>query len=104
MAYKIPFNKPFIVGKELYYIAQSVLQGQISGEGPYTKKAQELMKEIIGAQEVMLTTSCTAALDLAAILLDVKQDDEIILPSFTFSSTANAFLLRGARLVFVDCR
>jgi len=102
--YRIPFNKPFIVGKELYYIAQSVLQLKTSGDGLYTKKAQELMKRTFGGQEIMLTTSCTTALDLAAILADVKDGDEIILPSFTFSSTANAFLLRGARPVFVDCR
>jgi dTDP-4-amino-4,6-dideoxygalactose transaminase len=102
--YRIPFNKPFIVGKELYYISQSVLQCQTSGDGLYTKKAQELMKSTFDALEILLTTSCTAALDLAAILSDVKDGDEIILPSFTFSSTANAFLLRGARPVFVDCR
>ena len=104
MAYRIPFNKPFIVGKELYYISQSVLQCQTSGDGSYTKKAQELMKATFAAREILLTTSCTAALDLAAILADAKDGDEIILPSFTFSSTANAFLLRGARPVFVDCR
>ena len=104
MTYRIPFNKPFIVGKELYYISQSVLQCQTSGDGVYTKKSQELMKRIFGAREILLTTSCTTALDLAAILADVKEGDEIILPSFTFASTANAFLLRGARPVFVDCR
>src|SRR5258706_3137433 len=104
MSYRIPFNKPFIVGKELYYISQSVLQCQTSGDGLYTQKAQELMKATFSAREILLTTSCTSALDLAAILSDVKEGDEIILPSFTFSSTANAFLLRGARPVFVDCR
>ena len=104
MTFRIPFNKPFIVGKELYYIAQSVLQLKTSGDGLYTKQAQDLMKRTFAAREIMLTTSCTSALDLAAILADVKDGDEIILPSFTFSSTANAFLLRGARLVFVDCR
>lgn len=104
MAYRIPFNKPFIVGKELYYISQSVLQCQTSGDGLYTKKAQELMKAAFGARDILLTTSCTTALDLAAILADVKEGDEIILPSFTFSSTANAFILRGARPVFVDSR
>jgi dTDP-4-amino-4,6-dideoxygalactose transaminase len=98
VGYRIPFNKPFIVGKELYYISQSVLQCQTSGDGVYTKKAQELMRETFGAHEIMLTTSCTAALDLAAILADVKDGDEIILPSFTFSSAASA------RPVFVDCR
>jgi len=102
--FRIPFNKPFIVGKELYYIAQSVLQLKTSGDGTYTKKAQSLMKEAFAACEILLTTSCTAALDLAAILADIKEADEVILPSFTFSSTANAFLLRGARPVFVDCR
>lgn len=104
VTYRIPFNKPFIVGKELYYISQSVLQCQTSGDGLYTKKAQELMKATFGACEVLLTTSCTAALDLAAILAEVKEGDEFIVPSFTFSSTANAFLLRGARPIFVDCR
>ena len=104
MPYRIPFNKPFIVGKELYYISQSVLQCQTSGDGLYTKKAQELMKRNFGACDILLTTSCTTALDLAAILADLKEGDEVILPSFTFSSTANAFLLRGARPVFVDCR
>src|SRR4029079_14395577 len=104
MTYRIPFNKPFIVGKEMYYISQSVLQCQTSGDGIYTKKAQELRNSSFGAWEILLTTSCTAALDLAAILAEVKDGDEIILPSFTFSSTANAFLLRGARPVFVDCR
>lgn len=104
MSYRIPFNKPFIVGKELYYISQSVLQCQTSGDGLYTKKAQQLMKSTFGACEILLTTSCTAALDLAAILAEVKAGDEFILPSYTFSSTANAFLLRGARPVFIDCR
>ena len=104
MNYRIPFNKPFIVGKELYYIAQSVLQLKTSGDGLYTKEAQDLMKGTFGAREILLTTSCTAALDLAAILADVKDGDEIILPSFTFSSTANAFVLRGARPVFIDYR
>ena len=104
VSFRIPFNKPFIVGKELYYIAQSVLQLKTSGDGLYTKKGQDLMKRTFGAQEIMLTTSCTTALDLAAILADVKDGDEIILPSYTFASTANAFLLRGARPVFVDCR
>jgi dTDP-4-amino-4,6-dideoxygalactose transaminase len=102
--YRIPFNKPFIVGKELYYIAQSVLQLKTSGDGLYTNKAQEFMEHAFGAHDILLTTSCTAALDLAAILADIKEGDEVILPSFTFSSTANAFLLRGARPVFVDCR
>ena len=104
MPYRIPFNKPFIVGKELYYVAQSVLQEQISGDGPYTRKAQQLLQDVFGVHRILLTTSCTAALELAAILSNLKEGDEVILPSFTFSSTANAFLLCRARLVFVDCR
>jgi dTDP-4-amino-4,6-dideoxygalactose transaminase len=99
---KIPFNKPFIVGKELYYIAQSVLSGQISGNGLFTKKCQTLMEERFGAKKILLTTSCTAALEMAAILSNVGPGDQVILPSFTFVSTANAFYLRGAKLTFVD--
>lgn len=104
MSYRIPFNKPFIVGKELYYVAQSVIGGHTSGDGPFTKKCQALMEERFNAGKVLLTHSCTAALEMAAILCDVKEGDEVILPSFTFVSTANAFYLRGARLVFVDIR
>ena len=104
MNYSIPFNKPFIVGKELYYIAQSVLSGKIAGDGIFTKKCHTLMEEKFGAKKVLLTHSCTAALEMAAILCDVSVGDEVILPSFTFVSTANAFYLRGARLVFVDIR
>ncbi len=104
MSYLIPFNKPFIIGKELYYIAQSVLKGQISGDGPYTKLCQQLLENTFAAQRVLLTTSCTSALEMAAILCDIQPGDEIILPSYTFVSTANAFFLRGAKLVFVDIR
>jgi len=102
MQYKIPFNKPFIVGKELYYIAQSVLKGHIAGDGDFTKKCNALMEKKFGAKKVLMTTSCTAALEMAAILSEVGSNDEVILPSFTFVSTANAFFLRGAKLVFVD--
>jgi dTDP-4-amino-4,6-dideoxygalactose transaminase len=101
---KIPFNKPFIVGKELYYIAQSVLQGQIAGDGSFTKKCHALMEESFGAKKVLLTPSCSAALEMAAILFNIGPEDEVILPSFTFVSTANAFYLRGARLIFTDIR
>jgi len=104
MAYRIPFNKPFIVGKELYYIAQSVLSGKIAGDGLFTKKCHALLEEKFGARKILLTHSCTAALEMAALLCDVREGDEVILPSFTFVSTANAFYLRGARLVFVDIR
>jgi dTDP-4-amino-4,6-dideoxygalactose transaminase len=104
MDYRIPFNKPFIVGDELTYIEMAVSHGHISGDGPFTKKCQELLEKNTGAQKVLLTHSCTAALEMAAILLDIEPGDEVILPSFTFVSTANAFYLRGARLVFVDIR
>lgn len=102
MKYRIPFNKPFLSGKELYYIAQSVLSGHTAGDGQFTKKCQLLMEERFGARSILLTHSCTAALEMAAILCEVGTGDEVILPSFTFVSTANAFYLRGARLVFVD--
>lgn len=104
MKYHIPFNKPFIAGKELYYIAQSVLSGHIAGDGLFTKKCQALMEERFEAKKILLTHSCTAALEMAAILYEVGPGDEVILPSFTFVSTANAFYLRGAKLVFVDIR
>lgn len=104
MTYRIPFNKPFIVGKELYYIAQSVLGGYTAGNGPFTKKCQALMERKFGAHKVLLTSSCSTALEMAAILCDIRPGDEVILPSFTFVSTANAFYMRGAKLVFVDIR
>ncbi len=101
---RIPFNRPFLVGKELYYIAQSVLSGHTAGDGMFTKKCHQLLQDKFGAKKVLLTHSCTAALEMAAILCGVTQGDEVILPSFTFVSTANAFYLRGAKLVFVDIR
>ncbi|MGD8619697.1 MAG: dTDP-4-amino-4,6-dideoxygalactose transaminase [Gammaproteobacteria bacterium] len=104
MQYKIPFNKPFVVGKELYYIAQTVLGGYTSGDGEYSKNCQRLMQEKFAASQVLLTTSCTSALEMAALLCDIKPGDEVILPSYTFVSTANAFLMRGAHLNFVDIR
>lgn len=100
----IPFNKPFIVGKELYYISQAVLSGQLAGNGLFTKKCQHFLQETYGGAKVLLTTSCTHALEMAAILCDIQPGDEIIMPSFTFVSTANAYVLRGARPVFVDIR
>ncbi len=99
---KIPFNRPFLAGKELFYIAQSVLGGHTAGDGPFTKKCQNLLEDKFGAKKVLLTTSCTTALEMAAILCEIKPGDEVILPSFTFVSTANAFYMRGAKLVFVD--
>lgn len=104
MKYCIPFNKPFIAGKELYYIAQAVLSGHIAGDGLFTKKCQAFMEEKFAAPRVLLTHSCTAALEMSAILCEIGPGDEVILPSFTFVSTANAFYLRGAKLVFVDIR
>ena len=104
MKYHIPFNKAFIAGKELYYIAQAVLSGHTAGDGLFTKKCQALMEKTFVAQKILLTHSCTAALEMAAILCEIGPGDEIILPSFTFVSTANAFYLRGAKLVFVDIR
>jgi len=104
MNYRIPFNKPFIVGKELYYVAQSVISGHTSGDGMYTKLCQKLLEEQFSAQRVLLTTSCTASLEMAAILCDLGRDDEVIMPSYTFVSTANAFALRKAIPRFVDIR
>ncbi|MCI5160873.1 MAG: dTDP-4-amino-4,6-dideoxygalactose transaminase [Candidatus Electrothrix sp. AX5] len=100
----IPFNKPFIVGKELYYIAQAVLEGHIAGDGSFTKKCHALLENKFNASKVLLTHSCTAALEIAALLCDIQPGDEVILPSFTFVSTANAFCLRGAKPIFVDIR
>ncbi len=100
----IPFNKPFIVGKELYYISQSVLSGKIAGDGLFTKKCHELMEKQFGARKVLLTHSCTAALEMAAILCGINNNDEVIMPSYTFVSTANAFYLRGCKIKFVDIR
>ena len=102
--YSIPFNKPFIAGKELYYIAQSVIGGHTAGDGVFTKKCQELMERRFDANKILLTHSCTAALEMAALLCNIEMGDEVIMPSFTFVSTANAFFLRGARPVFVDIR
>jgi len=101
---RIPFNKPFIVGKELFYISQAVLEGQLAGAGAFTRRCEEWLERRTGAARVLLTHSCTAALEMAALLCDVQEGDEVILPSFTFVSTANAFALRGARLRFVDVR
>ncbi|WP_018124659.1 dTDP-4-amino-4,6-dideoxygalactose transaminase [Desulfovibrio oxyclinae] len=101
----IPFNKPFIVGKELYNIACAVVQnGHLAGDGPYTKQCHELLGKMLGCKSVLLTHSCTGALEMAAILADVGPGDEVIMPSFTFVTTANAFVLRGATPVFVDIR
>lgn len=101
---RIPYNKPFIVGRELYYIAQAVVEGQLAGDGPFTKSCHRWLEERIGCQKALLTHSCTAALEMAALLCDIGTGDEVIMPSFTFVSTANAFVLRGAVPVFIDIR
>lgn len=98
----IPFNKPYLQGNELVYISQAVSGGKISGDGAFTKKCHEFFEKKYGFKKVLLTTSCTDALEMAAILLDIQPGDEVIAPSYTFVSTVNAFSLRGAKLVFVD--
>lgn len=101
---RIPFNQPTIVGKELYYISQAIINGHASGDGFFTKRCSELLEQELGAPKVLLTTSCTHALEMCALLLGIQPGDEVICPSFTFVSTINAFVLRGARPVFVDIR
>jgi dTDP-4-amino-4,6-dideoxygalactose transaminase len=100
----IPFNRPSLVGREREYMAEAVARGQISGDGEFTRRCQDLLQRELGVLAVLLTTSCTHALELAAILLDIGPGDEVIVPDFTFVSTANAFVLRGATPVFVDVR
>jgi dTDP-4-amino-4,6-dideoxygalactose transaminase len=101
---QIPFNKPALLGTEFDYVRQAIERGKISGDGHFTKLCQESLKTTTGAAGVLLTTSCTHALEMAALLLDIQPGDEVMLPSFTFVSTANAFVLRGARPVFIDSR
>ncbi|EMR04266.1 dTDP-4-amino-4,6-dideoxygalactose transaminase [Cesiribacter andamanensis] len=98
----IPFNKPYLTGKETHYIYQAVNSGKLSGNGMFTKKCQQFFQEKYGFRKCLLTTSCTDALEMAAMLLDIQPGDEVIMPSYTFVSTANAFVLRGARIVFAD--
>jgi dTDP-4-amino-4,6-dideoxygalactose transaminase len=100
----IPFNKPYITGKETHYINDAVYAGKLSGNGKYTQKCQNWFSEAYGFGKCLLTTSCTDALEMAAILINIEPGDEVILPSYTFVSTANAFVLRGAKLVFADSR
>lgn len=100
----IPFGRPFVAGKELYYIAKAVEQGALAGDQAFTKLCHRWLENRIGCWRALLTHSCTAALEMAAILTDVKPGDEVIMPSYTFVSTANAFVLRGATPVFVDIR
>src|SRR5581483_9424393 len=104
LGYRIPLNRPCLIGDELLYVAESIRCGQISGDGCFTRRSARLLEQELGASRVLLTTSCTHALEMAALLLNIAPGDEVILPSFTFVSTANAFALRGAKLVFVDIR
>jgi len=100
----VPFNKPYFVGKELEYIKESIDKNHLSGDGFFTKKCNSWLENNTGCKKALLTNSCTAALEMAAILADIKPGDEIIMPSYTFVSTANAFVLRGGVPVFVDIR
>lgn len=101
----IPFNKPFFVGTEIDYLNQCLVNEHLAGDGPFTKKCEAMLEEILdGAKKVFLTTSCTHALEMTALLLDIQMHDEVIVPSFTFPSTANAFVLRGAVPIFADVR
>src|SRR3954471_19676973 len=100
----IPFNWPHMTGKELYYIAESHFNGRLAGDGPFTKRCHGWLEARSGSGKALLTHSCTAALEMSALLLDIQPGDEIIMPSYTFVSTANAFVLRGAIPVFVEIR
>ncbi len=101
---KIPFNWPYMTGKELYYIAEAHFNGSLAGDGPFTKRCHSWIEKSSGSTKALLTHSCTAALEMSALLLDIQPGDEIIMPSYTFVSTANAFVLRGGVPVFVDIR
>ena len=101
---KVPFNWPYMTGKELQFIAEAHLQGRLAGDGPFTERCHRWLEARTGCAGALLTHSCTAALEMAALLLEIKPGDEVIMPSYTFVSTANAFVLRGARPVFVDVR
>jgi len=100
----IPFNKPTFSGKETEYMQQTIQSNHLSGDGQFTKKSHALLEQALGVPKVLLTTSCTHALEMSALLLDLKEGDEVIVPSFTFVSTINAFVLRGAKPVFADIR
>src|SRR6266478_493603 len=103
-AVRIPFNRSSLMGREMQYIAQAMLIGQIAGDQTFTRKCHALLERLVGTPKALLTTSCTHALEMAALLLEIKPGDEIIVPSFTFVSTVNAFVLRGATPIFADIR
>jgi dTDP-4-amino-4,6-dideoxygalactose transaminase len=102
--YSIPFNRSCFNGNEYVYIAQAVTNGHVSGDGPFTKKCHGFLEQQFGVTKALLTTNCTQALEMSALLLGIKPGDEVIFPSFTFVSTANAFVLHGAKPVFCDVR
>src|SRR5213082_349 len=101
---RVPFNRPFATGCEIDYIRAAVATPKFSGDGPYTARCHMLLEQSLGIQKALLTTSCTHALEMAALLLEIAPRDEVIVPSFTFVSTVNAFVLRGATPVFADIR
>lgn len=101
---KVPFNRPAVAGNELEYIQEAIKRGQLSGDGYFTKECHRWLEKEVGCKKALLTHSCTAALEMAAILADIQPGDEVIMPSYTFVSTANAFVLRGGIPVFVDIR
>lgn len=100
----IPFNIPAVTGREVLYIQQAFANGHLSGDGMFTMKCHDWLEKTLNTKKALLTTSCTHALEMAAMLLDIQEGDEVIMPSYTFVSTANAFVLRGAKIVFVDIR
>ncbi|MDI9223094.1 dTDP-4-amino-4,6-dideoxygalactose transaminase [Pantoea sp. EA-12] len=100
----IPFNAPPVVGSEVEYMQSAMASGKLCGDGGFTRRCQQWMEQHFGSKKVLLTPSCTASLEMAAILIDIQPGDEVIMPSYTFVSTANAFVLRGATIVFVDVR
>ena len=100
----IPFNAPPVVGTELDYMQSAMNSGKLCGDGGFTRRCQQWLEQHFGSEKVLLTPSCTASLEMAALLLDIQPGDEVIMPSYTFVSTANAFVLRGAKIVFVDIR
>ena len=102
--YRIPFNKPTFLGHETEYIRDSIADSRISGDGGYTRQCHQFLEESLGVRKALLTTSCTHALEMAALLLDIQPGDEVIVPSFTFVSSINAFVLRGAKPIFADIR
>ncbi len=102
MTFQIPFNRPAMAGRELSRVEEALRSGHLAGDGPFTRSCSDLLEQLLGAPRVLLTTSCTHALEMSALLLDIRPGDEVIVPSFTFVSTLNAFVLRGGRPVFAD--